>query len=294
MFLEAHKGLDVDEFVDRCGHRSSHVAGHRNHAPCLRLLIDTRADLEQRDDSGLTPLSAASAWGSLECVKMLIENKADVHSISAMHTTAAHHAAGQGHAKCLEALIDAKADVNASSIHGFTPIMYACAENRLSCLQLLVDNEGDALNVSGDDFDALYAVIIPPTDIDVACTPGITFAVLSCNTDSKSVVIDEDVTRAIVNAHIKEYRQIQTFIDEWHGIAKHALAEDIEVDKRVGRHGHGLYHEALESTLQYLGLSLGADQTVNTSIDGKNKTRALIQRHPTNANLWFDLHQRTR
>jgi hypothetical protein len=33
---------------------------------------------------------------------------------------------------------------------------------------------------------------------------------------------------------------------------------------------------------------------VNTSIDGKSgKRRALMPGHPTNANLWFELYQRT-
>jgi hypothetical protein len=40
------------------------------------------------------------------------------------------------------------------------------------------------------------------------------FAVLSSNTDTKNVPIDDDVTPAVVNTHINEYKQIHNFIDE--------------------------------------------------------------------------------
>jgi hypothetical protein len=123
--------------------------------------------------------------------------------------------------------------------------------------------------------------------------PGMPFAVLSCNTDSKNVLINTKVTQATVNSHINEYTQIHAFIDECHGIIKHALSEDVVVDKRVGRGGNGMYHEPLEQVLLYLGLSMKKDQTVNTSIDGKSAKRALIPGHPTNANLWYKLYKRT-
>jgi hypothetical protein len=68
----------------------------------------------------------------------------------------------------------------------------------------------------------------------------------------------------------------------------HALNEDV-----VYRRGDGMHDEPLEQVLLYLGLSMHKNQTVNTSIDGKDTARALIPGHPTNANLWFELNQRT-
>jgi hypothetical protein len=56
--------------------------------------------------------------------------------------------------------------------------------------------------------------------------------------------------------------QIHTFIDECHTITMHALNEDVVVDKRVGRHGNGIYHEPLEQALLYLGMSMKQDQIV--------------------------------
>jgi hypothetical protein len=121
------------------------------------------------------------------------------------------------------------------------------------------------------------------------------FVVLSCNTDGKNVTTDNhNVTEVIVDTHVNEFKQIHNFIDECHTITNHALSEDVVVDTRVGRGDYGLYHEPLEQVFLYLGLSMKKNQTVNMSIDGKSGgTRALMPGHPVNANLWFELYQRT-
>jgi hypothetical protein len=134
-----------------------------------------------------------------------------------------------------------------------------------------------------------------PREMHIHRVPGMPFAVLSCNTDSKSVHINNRyVTQATMNIHINKFKLTQNLIDECHSIIKHALNEDVRVDKRVGRRGNGIYHEPLEQVLLYLGLSMKKNQTVNASIDGKRGVkRALMPGHPINANLWFELYQRT-
>jgi hypothetical protein len=294
-FLEAHPGVDVNLARNSQNRRALHCTALRGHAASTRLLIDAKADLEARDERGFAPMYLASAKGNLHCLHVLIENKANVLTSTAQGATPAHSASGNGHPKCLSMLIKGNADVNARNIYGSTPAMYACIEDRLSCLQLLVDAKAD-LSVKNDHgADTVFTSIRHPANELIHRVPGMPFAVLSCNTDSKSVLIDTKyVTQATVDSHINEYTQIQNFIDECHSVTKHALNEDVVVDKRVGRRGHGIYHEPLEQVLLYLGLSMKKNQTVNASIDGKNGVkRALMPEHPTNANLWFQLYQRT-
>jgi hypothetical protein len=271
----------------------AHISALKGLSKCLSLLIDANADLEARNAKGLTPLQCASQEGNVDCVKVLIESKADVQTANNFGSTPAHSTALMGHSKCLSLLIDANTDVNARILDGLTPTMFACLGHRLECLQLLVHNQADLSMLRNDGKDSLYCAMCPPPDEDIIRVPGMPFAVLSCNTDFNNVLIDRFVTQAMVTAHVDEFKQIHAFIDKWHTITEHALSQDVVVDKRVGRGDNGLYHEPLERILEYLGMSMDKDQTVNTSIDGNTVKRALIPGQPINANLWLELHQRS-
>jgi hypothetical protein len=182
--------------------------------------------------------------------------------------------------------------VNIRTNDGWTPAVFACWDDRLACLQLLVDAKADLSVKSNAGTDMLHYAMLLPYHQQAHRVPGMPFAVLSCNTDSKNVRITNEVTQAMVNSYINEYTQIHAFIDGCHNITKHTLSEDVVVDKRVGRRGNGIYHEPLEQVLLYLGLSMKKNQTVNTSIDSKTITRALLPGYLTNANLWFELYKR--
>jgi hypothetical protein len=164
----------------------------------------------------------------------------------------------------------------------------------LACLQLLVDAEAD-LSVKNKDGDGtLFSAMLIPNKEPSHRVPGMPFAVLSCKVDSKNVNISDEVSQAMVDRHLKEYTLIHNFIDEYHNVTNHALSEDVVVDTRVGRGDNGVYHEPLEQVFLYLGLSMKKNQIVNESIDGKSGvTRALMPGHPVNANLWYELYQRT-
>jgi hypothetical protein len=292
-FLEEHKGVDVNLYQVG-GTRSIHFAAYRGHEAYMSLLIEANADLEVRDNTGLTALRLASNADNLECLQVLIESKADVNAADDRGMTPGHGAAHKGHSKCLDLLLSAKADVNASTVHGGTPAMAACLEGQLTCLQLLVDAKADLNATANAGLDAVYSAMRIPYDEPTNRVPGMPFAVLSCDTDSNNVRIDDGVTQATVDAHLNEYTQIHNFIDDCHAVIKHALNENVVVDKRMGRRGNIMYGEPLEQVLLYLGLSMKKDQTVNASIDGKSGVkRALMPGHPTNANLWFELYQRT-
>jgi hypothetical protein len=292
--LEENPGVDVNLFRNpKNGTLALHAAAYRGHAAPTRLLIGAKADLEVKDSTQqATALWWASHVGNLECLQVLIESKANVQTPDDQGFTPAFIAANVGNYKCLQLLIDAKADVNATPDDGSTSAMSVCQEDRLTFLQLLVDAKAD-LNVKNHGgADAVYYAMLFP-DESASRVPGMSFAVLSCNTDTKTVHIDPYVTQAVVDTHTNEYKQIQAFIDEYHTITNHALSEDVVVDTRVGRGDCGLYHEPLEQVLLYLGLSMKKDQTVNTSIDGKSGVaRALIPMHPINTNLWFELYKR--
>jgi hypothetical protein len=92
-----------------------------------------------------------------------------------------------------------------------------------------------------------------------------------------------------VNAAIATYKSTHVVIGKHHELIVCTLSDQVIVDTRVGRRGMGIYHEPLERVLEYLGLSMRADQVVNTSIDGEGPVRVLIPNQARNAKHWYDL-----
>jgi hypothetical protein len=304
VYLQAHPDVDVHKFKNKVGGYALHATAVRNHGACAQLLIDANADVNCRSTGGMmTPLTFASSYNNLDSVKVLIENKADVNIHSSNGSTPAHGAATQGHLDCLRLLINAKANVRTRTVeraelsrHGnypYTPVIGACQGDHLACLQLLLENDAELTARSNHGVDALYgAMAVRNHKLNGKHkVPGMPFALLSCDTDTKNVLIDSYVTQDIVDKHVNEYKQIHNFIDEYHSVTKHALSEDVVVDTRMGRGDYGLYHEPLEQVLFYLGLSMDKDQTVNATID--SRYYALIPGQPSNANMWYELYQRT-
>jgi hypothetical protein len=230
---------------------------------------------------------------------VLIESKAAVITTDCFSRTPALHATMWGYPWCLQVLINAKADVNTPDEDLSTPVLLACIQDRLDYLQLLVDAKADlnatsAYDGSNSISQAMYIFAEDECADGHQRAPGIPFSVLSCDTDiNNEANVSEYLSQATVNTYIDEYKQIHAFIDEYHTVTEYALSEDAVVDTRVGRSDYGLYHEPLERILEYLGLSMKKNQTVNTSIDGIAVMRALIPGHPTNANHWYQLYQRT-
>jgi hypothetical protein len=91
-----------------------------------------------------------------------------------------------------------------------------------------------------------------------------------------------------MDAAIANYKNTPAFIEYTHRLLVTALLDHVKIDTRVGRGDKGIYHEPLERLLEYLGVSMSADQVVNTSIDGNATTRVLIPSHPCNTKHWCD------
>jgi hypothetical protein len=264
--LVEHPELDVDEYKDTRGWRALYVACQNGHTECAQLLIDQNADVNATDISGRSALYGAADVGDLGCVKLLVQNGADVNC--------------------------------QSYDNGWTPLITSTFNGHLTTAHYLLDHKADVhyrVSKEGNwkNQDALHNAMRKTATYR---TPGIAFAVLSCNTDAKNVHIKYSITDAVRDAHIETYQHVQTFIDEYHSILNRVLSEQVPVDPRFGLGQMGIYQEPLERTLEYLGLSMNKDQVVNASIDGEEGgvKRALIPGHLLNANHWFDKFEKER
>ena len=103
------------------------------------------ADVNAKDDSGLTPLHYAEGK---EIAEILITEGADVNAGGQM--TPLHYAASVGNKEIAELLIDNGADVNAQSFVGMTPLREAANQGHDSIVELLVAKGAD-VNLKDSD-----------------------------------------------------------------------------------------------------------------------------------------------
>jgi ankyrin repeat protein len=86
------------------------------------------ADVNAKDEEGLTPLHLAASWGHKEVAELLIGKCADVNAKDIDGWTPLHDAAATGHKEITELLIAEGADVNETDGSGETPLDYAKGE----------------------------------------------------------------------------------------------------------------------------------------------------------------------
>ena len=86
-----------------------------------RYLLANGADIQERDDAGMTPLHVAVDHETLEFVRLLLDHGADPN---APEPTPLHIAVPRGMFDIVKVLLDAGAEANALDIDGHTPLYY--------------------------------------------------------------------------------------------------------------------------------------------------------------------------
>lgn len=115
----------------------------------LKSFLESRhANIEDKDQDGLTPLMVSSDLGRLEFVKLLLANNADPKAEDEDKCTALHLAAKNGHVEVCEELIEAGADLNVLDIGNWTPMIWAAYSGHLPVVEALV-NKGAEVNARG-------------------------------------------------------------------------------------------------------------------------------------------------
>lgn len=100
-------------------------------------LLAEGADVNAKNNYGVTALMGASFEGRVETVKALLAEGADVNVKDKKGITALMFTSGFGHVEIVKALMDKGADVNAKSKRGSTALMFALKEWRVEIVQLL-------------------------------------------------------------------------------------------------------------------------------------------------------------
>lgn len=106
-------------------------------------LIDAGADVNNRDDSGNTPLHFAK---SASIADLLIEHGADIEEQDGGSETPLHTAARWSRTAVAQTLLDHGATIDPKDSSGQTPLFFACEAGNIKLTRLLIDR-GAKVNV---------------------------------------------------------------------------------------------------------------------------------------------------
>jgi ankyrin repeat protein len=115
--------------------------------------ISQGANVNVKNDWGLTPLSWAIYNGNVDMAKLLIEKGANVNARSSSPLS---HAATKGNVDMVKLLIESGANVNAKDKDGFTPLDNAVGKgNNIDIVKLLVEKGANVNAKDGGGFTPL-------------------------------------------------------------------------------------------------------------------------------------------
>jgi ankyrin repeat protein len=134
--LDADPGLA--RASDALGFTALHVLGTEDDPAMAELLLAAGADVNARNDMGMTPLHIAQ---HASLVEVLVAHGADANARAQHGWTPLHVQAGEsedsGASEAIAALLDAGADPNARDAAGETPLAIALARGEAEKIALL-------------------------------------------------------------------------------------------------------------------------------------------------------------
>ena len=127
------KQISFSKLEERAAGRLKHLiayplllAAYEGDVTTVKSLIDQGADVNQKDNSGMTALIWAASEGRLDVTKVLLAKGADVNVMHKQsYVTPLMAAAFSGHAELVQLLLTKGSKINAKNVDGITALMLA-------------------------------------------------------------------------------------------------------------------------------------------------------------------------
>ncbi len=120
------------------------IASANGNIEIIQLFLDNGADIEAKNDDGLTALIVASNLGKKKAVQLLLDNGADIEAKDDDGFTALNWSIYSKNQEIAQFLLDNGADIEAKdNINGKTALIKASSRGNIEMVQLLLDNGAD-------------------------------------------------------------------------------------------------------------------------------------------------------
>ena len=131
---------DINARHIQSGRSALAVAAHCGNEGVVRLLLQHRAVVDERDVSLLAPLHLASMRGHVDVIKLLLQEQADVDVKGPNEQTPLRIATEKGETEVAEVLLRRRAKVNARDAKQMTPLHIAAQQGDELMTELLINN----------------------------------------------------------------------------------------------------------------------------------------------------------
>ncbi|MDX1916961.1 MAG: ankyrin repeat domain-containing protein [Rickettsiaceae bacterium] len=136
------QGADINSRNQK-GLTPLHVAVVNNDIEMISALLTRGPDLEAKEEYGYTPLHIAIEKGNLNAVNLLLEKGANLETKDDVGLTPLHIAIEKGNLNAVNLLLAKGANLNAMDELGATPLHNAITQNKLEVVKILLANGAD-------------------------------------------------------------------------------------------------------------------------------------------------------
>lgn len=118
-----------------------HRACSNGHVETLDLLVKMGREVDEYDESGISPIGQAGMLGRSDLIYELLRDPKIVSQGSNICFTPLHYACQGGHFECVQSLIKLGANVNKKDSYGLAPIHYAALYGHIDILVKLLESD---------------------------------------------------------------------------------------------------------------------------------------------------------